>query len=65
MINSFGMYSEYKESGILEVSGVRKYQYGYNGKWIPVKVKYGYKDKWIPVVLKHGEGGKWVICGKV
>ena len=65
VINSFGMYSEYKESGILEVSGVRKYQYGYNGKWIPVKVKYGYKDKWIPVVLKHGEGGKWVICGKV
>jgi hypothetical protein len=65
VINSFGMYSAYKESGILEVSGVRKYQYGYNGKWIPVKVKYGYNGKWIPVVLKRGEGGKWVICGKV
>ena len=65
VVNSFGMYSAYKESGILEVSGIRKYQYGYNGKWIPVKVKYGYKGKWIPVVLKRGEGGKWVICGKV
>ena len=63
VVNSFGMYSAYKESGILEVSGIRKYQYGYNG--IPVKVKYGYKGKWIPVVLKRGEGGKWVICGKV
>ena len=65
VVNSFGMYSAYKESGILEVSGIRKYQYGYKGKWISVKVKYGYKGKWMPVVLKRGEGGKWVICGKV